>query len=443
MSEQEGEMFVNPIINEYLEEIREEICRCADQIHDLAEPSGGEVKSAEVLCSLLERHGFFVERGLPEQPTAFRAVYGTGKAAIGLMCEYDALPGLQNEACPYQKGDGGYGHGCGHNLLGAASAAAGIALKHAIEETGLAGRIVVYGTPAEETLEGKTIMIEHGAFRELDACIAWHPLDRNECGEVKYKAIASVIYEFHGVTAHACGSPEMGRSALDAVELMSVGCNYLREHIDKDSFLHYSYLNGGLKPNIVPDYASVWYYVRAFDHKKLDVLLQRVCKVAEGAAMMTETAVEHRIAGYNRETVLNRTLTDLIFEEMTEIGAPHFTEEEKEYARKIAKQIGQPGVEGELEERIKKPDGKIFFENGSTDMSDVSQIVPTVNFNTVCYGKHSPNHHWGITAQTKGSAAHKGMMFAAKVMANAGERLLREPELLQRVRDEFLENRSV
>lgn len=428
---------MNEMINRYLEELKEELCGCAGKIHDLAEPSGEEYQSAEVLCALLEKYGFDVERGLPEQPTAFRASYGNEKPVIGFMCEYDALPGLQNSICGTYDGNGGCGHGCGHNLLGVGSAVAGIALKKAIEEGRLTGSVVVYGTPAEETLEGKTIMLKHGAFKELDACIAWHPLDRNECGEVKYKAVASVEFSFHGKTAHACGSPEMGRSALDAAELMSVGCNYLREHMDRDSFLHYSYLDAGLKPNIVPDFARVWYYVRAFDFQKLDELLRRVYKVSEGAAMMTETTVEHEIKGYNRETVLNSTLTGLIYEVMTEIGAPVFTEEEKAFARAVAEGIGEAGADGQLVETIQKPDGRIFCENGSTDMSDVSHVVPTVNFNTVCYGRHSPNHHWGITAQTKGTAAYKGMLFAAEVMANAGERLICDGELLQRVKDEF------
>lgn len=428
---------MDDMINRYLEELREELCGCAGEIHDLAEPSGEEYQSAEVLCRLLEKYGFDVERGLPEQPTAFRASYGSEKPVIGFLCEYDALPGLHNGPGAAYNGNGGYGHGCGHNLLGVGSAAAGIALKKAIEDKGLKGSVVVYGTPAEETLEGKTIMLKHGAFRELDACIAWHPLDRNECGEVKYKAIASVEFSFHGKTAHACGSPQLGRSALDAAELMSVGCNYLREHMDRDSFLHYSYLDAGLKPNIVPDFARVWYYVRAFDFQKLDELLRRVYKVSEGAAMMTETTVEHEVKGYNRETVLNSTLTDLIYQVMTEIGAPTFTEEEKAFAKAVAENIQEAGVTGELVETIQKPDGRIFYENGSTDMSDVSHVVPTVNFNTVCYGKNSPNHHWGITAQTNGSAAYKGMLFAAGVMAGAGERLICDRELLQRVKDEF------
>lgn len=436
-------MEAKEVIKEYLDQNRKEFADCADLIHSLAEPSAEEYKSCDVLCALLENHGFAVEKGLKDQPTAFRAAYGTGKTRIGYMCEYDALATLQQDDVPYLQGNGGFGHGCGHNLLGAGSAAAGIALKEAIDQTGLDATVVVYGTPAEETLLGKTIMVSNGYFRDVDVCIGWHPLDHNDCGEVKFKAASSMTFTFHGVKAHACNCPENGRSALDAAELMSVGCNYLREHIDRDSYIHYSYINGGDRPNIVPDYAKVWYYARAYTYDQMLQVAERIKDVARGAALMTGTTVEWEVLGENHDNKLNFTLSNLAYECMNEVGIPTFTEEEKEYAATVAKAVGLPNVNGVLEEWVEKPDGTIKKDNGSSDISDVSQIVPTVNLNTVCYGRYTPNHSWAVTVQANKPAAHKGMIFAAKVLASMGERLVRDSELLDKVKVEFAKAENV
>ena len=294
-------------IETWLEEHGPEFAACADTIHGMAELSGEEHRSATVLEDLLERHGFTVERGLKDQPTAFRAVYGNGPVRIGFMCEYDALASLQQDDVPYQQGNGGPGHGCGHNLLGAGSAAAGIALAQLVDE-GLPATVVVYGTPAEETLAGKTIMIENGYFRDVDVCLAWHPLDHNDPGEVKFKAAEALTFTFHGRAAHACNCPENGRSALDAAELTNIGVNYLREHVDKDCYMHYCYTHGGERPNIVPDYAQLWYMVRAYTFAQMKELEARVRRVAEGACLMTDTTVEVKILGENHDSKLNFTL---------------------------------------------------------------------------------------------------------------------------------------
>ena len=222
-------MTIKEQIEQIVERYGAEYAKCADTIHEYAELSGEEYHSAQVLEDLLEAHGFTVERGLKNQPTAFRAVYGSGVVRIGYMCEYDALASLQQDDVPYQQGNGQPGHGCGHNLLGAGSAAAGIALKEIIEREGLDATVVVYGTPAEETLQGKTIMVENGYFRDVDVALAWHPSDHNDPGEVKFKAASAFTMTFHGRAAHACNCPENGRSALDAAELTNVGVNYLRE----------------------------------------------------------------------------------------------------------------------------------------------------------------------------------------------------------------------
>lgn len=430
-------MAIKECIENYLDRNQAEFAACADIIHGYAEPSAEEYRSCEELCGLLKRHGFAVEMGLKDQPTAFRAVYGTGKTRIGYLCEYDALATLQQDDVPYPQGNGGFGHGCGHNLLGAGSAAAGIALKEAIDQEGLDATVVVYGTPAEETLAGKTIMVENGYFRDIDVCIGWHPLDHNDCGEVKFKAASSMTFTFHGVKAHACNCPENGRSALDAAELMSVGCNYLREHIDRDSYLHYSYINGGDRPNIVPDYAKVWYYARAYTFEQMLEVAERIKKVAEGAAMMTDTTVECELLGVNHDNKLNFTLSNLAYDCMTEIGAPVFTQEEKEYARTVAKSVGIANVIGSLEETIQKPDGTIKKDNGSSDISDVSQVVPTVNLNTTCYGRYTPNHSWAVTVQADKPAAHRGMIFAAKTLALMGAKVAQDQCLLKKITEEF------
>ncbi len=424
-------------IEKYLDQHLQEFSTCAKSIHEFAEPSSEEYKSSALLCDLLEAHGFAVERGLKTQPTAFRAVYGDGPLRIGYMCEYDSLATLQQDDVPYPHGNGGFGHGCGHNLLGVGSAAAGIAIKELIEKEQLPATVVVYGTPAEETLEGKTIMIENGYFRDVDVCLAWHPLDHNDCGEVAFKACAAMMMTFHGVKAHASNCPENGRSALDAAELTNVGCNYLREHIDRDSYLHYCYVNGGDRPNIVPDYAKLWYMVRAYTFDDMKALVDRIKRVAQGACMMTDTTVEFEMIGENHDSKLNFTLASLAYECMKSVGAPAFTEEEKEYARTIAKAVNIPGIVGELDESITVPDGTVKKDNGSSDVADVSQIVPVVNINTTCYGRHTPNHTWAVTVQADKSTAYKGMNFAAKVLALMGARLATEPELYRKVREEF------
>lgn len=430
-------MTIKEQLEQYLEEHMAEFAACSDKIQEFAEPSGQEYKSAQVLEDLLEAHGFQVERGLKNQPTAFRAVYGNGPVRIGYMCEYDALAALQQDDVPYQQGNGGFGHGCGHNLLGAGSAAAGIALKELIENEKLPATVVVYGTPAEETLEGKAIMIENGFFRDVDVCLGWHPLDHNDPGEVKFKASSSFTMKFHGKAAHACNCPENGRSALDAAELTNIGVNYLREHVNRDCYMHYSYIHGGDRPNIVPDSATLWYMVRAYTYREMLELRERVERIAKGACMMTDTSVEFKLLGESHDNKVNFTLAKLAYDCMSDIGTPRFSQEDKEFARKVAGNIGIEGVEGELDESILPVDGTIKKDNGSSDIADVSQIVPVVNINTACYGRKTPNHSWAVTVQAKHPAAHKGMIFGAKTLALMGARLIQEPELMEKVTREF------
>ncbi len=242
---------------------------------------------------------------------------------------------------------------------------------------------------------------------------------------------------FHGRAAHACNCPENGRSALDAAELTNVGVNYLREHVDRDCYMHYCYINGGERPNIVPDYAKLWYMVRAYTFEEMRRLRERVMRIAQGACMMTDTTVEFETIGENHDNKMNFTLARLAHDCMCEIGAPKFTAEEKAYAETVARAVGLPGVEGELDEGVLPVDGTIKKDNGSSDVADVSQVVPVVNINTACYGRRTPNHSWAVTVQANKPAAHRGMMFGAETLALMGARLVREPELLREVREEF------
>ena len=426
-----------------IDEKKELVAEVADAIWDYAELSMQEVKSAALFVKVLKDEGFQVEEGICGSPTAFSASFGSGGPVIGLLAEYDALSGLSQAAgstAYHELVKGGSGHGCGHNLLGAGSAAAGIALAQLVDE-GLPATVVVYGTPAEETLAGKTIMIENGYFRDVDVCLAWHPLDHNDPGEVKFKAAEALTFTFHGRAAHACNCPENGRSALDAAELTNIGVNYLREHVDRDCYMHYCYLNGGERPNIVPDYAKLWYMVRAYTYAQMKEVEQRVKRIAEGACLMTDTTVEFETLGDTHDNRLNFTLSRIVWEAMEAVGTPCFTEEETAYARQIAQHAGVPGFTGDFDTRIVSADRTIKIDNGSTDLADVSQVVPTINMFAACFAANTPMHTWAVTAQACRPSAHRGMRFAAASLALAGARLASDPESLAAVRAEFEKER--
>lgn len=413
-----------------------EFTACADAIHGFAELSGEEARSSAALADLLERHGFTVERGLPGQPTAFRAVYGTGPVRIGFLAEYDALAGLQQDDVPYQQGNGAPGHGCGHNLLGVGSAAAAIALARCVDG-GLGAAAIVYGCPAEETLQGKTLMVENGCFRELDAALTWHPLDHNDPGDIRFKAVSAFTMTFRGRAAHACNCPQNGRSALDAAELTNIGVNYLREHVARDCYMHYSYLHGGDRPNIVPETAKLWYMVRADRFDDMRALRARVEQVARGACLMTDTTVAFETIGENHDSKLNHTLCALAHDCLRAVPVPEFSAGDRAFAQAAARAVNLPEATGELRTDILPISGAPRQDNGSSDVADVSQVVPTVNINTTCYGACTPNHTWAVTAQARRPAAHKGMLYAARVLGLMALRLVLEPDLLDRVKKEF------
>lgn len=428
------------LICQTVDAMTSEAVQLAKSIHGFAETAGEEVRSSALLSRWLEEKGFAVERGLGSQSTAFRAQWGTGSPTIGFLCEYDALPGL---ACNEGGGNTAKpGHGCGHNLLGSGSALAAVALKRAVEQAGCGGQIIVYGTPAEETLYGKTCLRREGFFTELDAALAWHPADFNRAGELTHKAIHSVVYEFAGRSAHASVCPELGRSALDACELLNVGVNYLREHVPTDVRMHYGYLNAGSAPNVVSPSAAIWYFLRAGSRTTADEVLVRVDDAAKGAALMSGTRLERRILASTEHTKINHKLTRLAYANMQRLGGPGFTEQERDTARVFAEKAGVDGLSGVLKDEVIPLSGRAIVEHGSTDFSDVSQLLPSIELFAACYGSGTPGHHWTVTAQADLPAAFRGMTFAAKALAMTGWDLIEKPEAMAEVKGEFAEGKA-
>ncbi|HET8628978.1 MAG TPA: amidohydrolase [Thermomicrobiales bacterium] len=420
-----------------------------------AKPEVGLTEHAA--CALqaeaLAAEGFAITRNVGGLPTAFMAEWGTGRPVLGILGEYDALPGLSQQSGATREAlvGGGPGHGCGHNLLGTAGLAAAMALKAWLEATGRPGTIRYYGCPAEETITGKVYMARAGAFDDLDAALTWHPWWFNTVSMGSSLAVDNLKFRFHGKTAHAAAQPDAGRSALDAVELMNVGVNFLREHIIEKARIHYVITNGGGAPNVVPDEAEVWYFVRAPERDQVEALTARVRKIAEGAALMTETSVEEHFQCGAHNVLPNRALADLALAAMEELGPLDFTAAEQDYAQVIAdgypagtreaglRNQGLPAdfLSQPLDGRVHPvlDEGKVM--PGSTDVGDVSWITPTVSVQTTCWAMGIPGHSWGIVATGAMSIGHKGMLYAAKALALTAAELYSDPAHLERARAEF------
>jgi len=405
--------------------------------------------AASKTAEFLGKHGFRVKTGASGLETAITATWGEGRPVIGFLGEYDALPGLsQGDGTARNPIDGqAFGHGCGHNLLGAATAGAVVGLKAGMERRGLKGTIVFYGCPAEERIIGKVIMASRGAFDGLDAAVSFHPSSAAAVSLGSSAAMQSARFHFTGKASHAAGDPQNGRSALDAVELTNVGANYLREHIPQEARLHYVITDGGAAPNIVPDKASVWYFVRAPKRHIVKSVYDRLVKVAEGAALMTETKLEAKSDGGCYETLNNRVLANELAEAMKQVEQEPWTEAEIAFAE----QINQTAPEAAEANRKKygQPDGASIFTGrrpfneeygaGSTDVGDVGHITPTIFFTTTCFALGTPGHSWQATACSGSSIGQKGMIRAAKIMAAFGARLLENPLACEDAKREFLE----
>lgn len=441
---------------EFIEERREVFSDIAMRIWEYAELGLMEFRSSELLSNTLEASGFSVVRGVADMPTAFVASWGRGKPVIGIIGEYDALPGLSQKPVPWREPlvEGAPGHGCGHNIHGASGLAAALAVKEAMEELGVGGTVRFYGTPAEENFSGKVFMVREGLFDDVDAVISHHPADMNAATLLSSLAVISCRFHFYGQASHAAASPEEGRSALDGVELMNVGVNYLREHLIQEARIHYVVERGGEQPNVVPEYARSWYYVRAPEVDQLERIYGRVLDVARGAALMSGTRVEVEVMDAMYNVVPNKPIASRIVENMRLIGVPELSEEERSFAEGIAKTIPREVKENELrksrrpgwerlldklmDDEVPDPWGEGEYAMGSTDVGDVSWKAPAVEFNTAAWVLGTPAHSWQSTAQSGSPLAKRSLLFAAKVMSLTVLDLLTDDDLLSRAKEDHL-----
>lgn len=427
----------------WLEAHSSELAEINDKIWRLAEVAMEEYESSELLASYLEKNGFQVTRGVAGMPTAFVAVYGTGEPVIGILAEYDALPGLSQDGVSYKKPleEGKPGHGCGHNIFGTASTAAAVAMKEVMGKRDLRGTVKLFGCPAEETVVGKVFMARDGIFDGLSCCIQWHPDSVNGVSLASSNALNQFEVEFFGKTAHSAGDPWHGRSALDAVELTNIGLNYLREHLKPTARIHYVIPSGGGAPNVVPDYARAWYYVRDIDRKSVEEDYERVLKVIEGASMMTETTYKIKFISGVHEMLSNRAGSEVVYSNLLLIGPPPFTEEEQAYAMKIQKSLGhdEKGLKTDIEP-FRLPQRS--WGGGSTDVAEVSWLTPTTGLGIAYMPIGAPGHHWAAVACSGMSIGHKAMLTAAKVMAASWIDFLTYPEIVKKMREEWIDRKE-
>ncbi|MDH5306280.1 MAG: amidohydrolase [Myxococcales bacterium] len=412
----------------------------SDEIWAFAETALRETRSAALLADYAEAQGFKVVRGVAQLPTAFVASYGSGRPILGIMGEYDALPGISQKAQPRKEAltAGAPGHGCGHNLFGPASLAAAIAVKERIAAGDLKGTVRFYGTPAEEDIGGKVYMIRAGLFDDVDIAIAWHPADEIVADTEGSQAMVDFAVEFRGRQAHAAADPWNGRSALDGVEIFTHAINLMREHVEPTVRMHYVITDGGDVPNVVPEYARVWTWVRDSTHTSVDALVERARAIAEGAALATDTKSTFKIQAGSYEMLANLAGAKLIHENLTWLGPLAFTEQEQEFARKIQRATGvEPvGLKGAVKPLDLEPGPP---EGGSTDVADVSWKVPTLHMSVTTAAFKAPWHAWPVVATGGMSIGHKGMVYAAKALAATLVDLYEQPEQRAAIRSEFAE----
>lgn len=440
------------------------ICQAADQIWNFAELSLQEEQSAAYYCQILEEEGFAVEKGICGIPTAFSASYGSGKPHIGILAEYDALSGLSQVAGSLTQlpaAPGGCGHGCGHNLLGAGAFGAALGVKAYLEQSGHAGTVTLYGCPGEEGGAAKSFMARDGLWKSLDAALTWHPEDVNEVRTGSSNSCIQVQYKFIGVASHAAGAPEMGRSALDAVELMNIGVQFLREHMSDKARVHYAITDaGGVSPNVVQPRASVLYMVRSNHVAEAVELQARVDKIADGAALMTDTVVERKFIDGLADTVSNSVLEHALYRNYEELGVPSHTSEELAFADALAKTYDGnnhvPGIGSANDPSIREQVQQMrldfghamndflvplyqgdAFTPGSTDVGDVSWLTPTAQIHVAAWPNGCPGHSWQNVSCDGTSIGHKAAIHAAKVLSATAVDCFENPELLKAAREEF------
>ena len=438
--------------------------RLASEIWSYAELSYEETKSAGALMEALKAEGFAIQDNIADIPTAFTATYkvGSGKPVVGLLAEYDALDGLSQKAASATEEPvvaGGAGHGCGHNLIGAGAFAAAVALKDYMVEHKVDGTVIFFGCPAEEGAGSKQFIARAGCFDDVDFAYTWHPGTINEVGSNGDVAIMGANFVFDGVASHAGGAPHLGRSALNACELMNIGCNYLREHMIDEARIHYAYSDpGGTAPNVVQSHAVIKYEVRAPKVSQVQELFTRVVDVAKGAALMTGTKMHYEITMAFSDYYANRTLGVLVDECMRELGAPEWTEEDYQLAAQFLRTYPRSTLVGikenlteyfdadQVEKELEKPLDKVIhpfnpketrYHSGSTDVGDVGYATPTVSLNiaTACLG--NVGHSWQNTAFSCSAVGMKGMLRAAEVLTLASLRTMERPELIEKAKEEL------
>ena len=454
-------------IEYYLDRLSPELFCLSDAVWDFAELGFKEHRSASTLAAFLETQGFSLSRNTGGIPTAFVASWGDGSPVVGFLGEYDALAGLSQEVLPRRKPriEGAPGHGCGHNLLGVGSVGAACALKHAMEKGGIKGTVRFYGCPAEELLAGKVYMARSGCFDDLSVAITWHPGSLNCIRERAGTAMYSAKFRFRGRCAHAARDAHNGRSALDAVEIMNIGANYLREHIPSESRVHYVITRGGVEPDFVPDFAEVWYFVRAPQMGRVKEIYERLIDVARGASLMTGTSFDIQFLTGCHEVLVNHSLVQAMWRCLQKVGPPAFDEKDMEFARALRQTFStgerdedeaggrKQGGEGYdasgreaarsgydvLKTTLTPPTGNTGPGGGSSDVGDVSHIVPTVQMSAATMPVGCPGHSWQNVACSGSPIGKKGMMVAAKTMAFLGIDLFLNPEVLKNAWIEFRE----
>ena len=429
-------------IKQSIERQKVNLINTSDAIWEFAETSLLEFESSKTLMDYARKNGFKVSLGVAGIETAFTASYGQGRPIIGILGEFDANAGISQKLKPVKEAriHGAAGHGCGHNLYGSASLGAAVAIKEQIEKGNIKGTIVFYGTPAEETIFAKVWMVREGLFDDLDICLDWHPGDNIESGTQSSKALVDFRIKFYGNSSHASSDPWNGKSAVDAMELYANGLNYYREHIKPTSRIHYQIEKAGDVVNVVPDFAQIWTRLRENDKANVDILYKRALNIAKGAALMTDTDYEIKLISGIYEIQVNRTGAKIMQENLNSLGEIKYTESEIKYANTILRETGKPenGIDGKVYPlKVTLP-----AQGGSTDVGDVSQVVPVIRMKATTAASGGPWHSWAVVACTGMSIGHKGMIYASKALSMTMADLYKSPLLVESVKSDFLENRK-
>jgi len=429
---------------EGLTQKKEQLSDIAHQIWEWAEVGYQEHQSSELLQKTLKEAGFKIETGVAGIPTAFVATYGQGKPVVGILAEFDALPGVSQQAVPVRevREDQSAGHACGHHLFGAGSSGAAIAVKEWLASTGTSGTIRLFGCPAEEGGAGKVYLVRAGLFDDVDAALHWHPGSRNNASASSSLANKSAKFRFYGNASHASASPWNGRSALDGVEAMNYMVNLLREHMLPDSRIHYVITRGGEAPNVVPEFAEVYYYVRHPEMDEVRKLFDRVTKAAEGAATGTGTRMEYEVIHGIYNVLPNKTLGEVMHGKLQEVGGVSYTAKETDFATKIMTSYSSENLSPASAQQIAPFEVREKGRGGSTDVGDVSWVVPTAGMSAATWVPGTSAHSWQAVAAGGMSIGHKGMMVAAKTMALAAVEIFKNPELAEKAKAELLKRRG-